>query len=60
MRKNKLKKDNIIKTLIIVIFILIAILDVLIIKRIEKVEKQLNQTDSKCLKYYESALEILK
>lgn len=60
MRKNKLKKDDIFKILIITTFILIGIIDILLIKRIEKVEKQLNQTDSKCLKYYESALEILK
>lgn len=56
----KINKIDLVKALIMIIFILIGITDVLIIKRLEKVEKQINETDFKCLKYYESALEILK
>lgn len=57
---KKINKFDIVKALILLIFILIGILDVLIIARIEKVEKQINETNTKCLRYYESALEILK
>lgn len=57
---KKINKTDIVKALILLIFMLIGLVDVLIIKRIEKVEKQINETDSKCLRYYESALEILK
>ena len=56
----KISKEDIVKALILIIFILIGLMDVLIIRRIEKVEKQINETDYKCLKYYESALDILK
>lgn len=59
-RKNKIKHSDIVKALIFIIFILIGLMDILIIKRIEKLEKTINETDSKCLRYYESALEILK
>lgn len=57
---TKISKEDIVKALILIIFLLIGIMDFLIIKRIEKVENRLDETDYKCLKYYESALEILK
>lgn len=57
---KKQRKNNIIKILIIIIFILIAITDILIIKRIQKLENDLNSSELKCLKYYEKTLEILK
>lgn len=57
---KKQRKNNIIKILIIIIFILIGITDILIIKRLEKLEQDLNSSELKCLKYYEKTLEILK
>ena len=60
MKKSKLKKADIVKALFIIIFILIAITDFLIIKRLEKLEADLNSSELKCLKYYEKTLEILK
>lgn len=59
MKKTK-TKNNIFKILIIITFILIAIIDILLIKRIEKLEADLNSSELKCLKYYEKTLEILK
>lgn len=59
MKKIK-NKINIVKILIMIIFILIAIVDILMIKRIKELEAGLNLTEIKCLKYYESAIEILK
>lgn len=59
MKKTK-TKNNIFKLLIIITFILIAIIDILLIKRIEKLEADLNSSELKCLKYYEKTLEILK
>lgn len=59
MKKTK-NKNNIFKLLIIITFILIAIIDILLIKRIEKLENELNTTEIKCLQYYEKTIEILK
>lgn len=59
MKKIK-NKTNIIKILIMIIFILIGIVDILLIKRIEKLETELNSTELKCLRYYEKTIEILK
>ena len=59
MRK-KINKLDIVKVLFLIIFILIGIIDFLLIKRINNLENEINKTDSKCLHYYESALEILK
>ena len=59
MKKTK-TKNNIVKILIIIAFILIAIIDILLIKRIEKLEADLNSSELKCLKYYEKTIEILK
>ena len=59
-KKIKINKTDLVKILILIIFILIGLLDVLLIKRIENLEKTINETDNKCLKYYESAIEILK
>lgn len=59
MKKTK-NKNNIFKLLIIITFILIAIIDILLIKRIEKLEADLNSSELKCLKYYEKTIEILK
>ena len=58
--KKKERKNSIIKAIIIIIFILIAIIDILLIKRIEKLETELNSTELRCLKYYEKTIEILK
>lgn len=57
---KKINKLDIVKALILIIFILIGLTFIFMIKRIENVENMLNETDNKCLKYYESALEILK
>lgn len=57
---KKERKNSIVKAIIIIIFILIAIIDILLIKRIEKLETELNSTELKCLKYYEKTIEILK
>lgn len=54
------RKNNIIKTLILIIFILIGIIDILIIMKINKLEDDLNSSELKCLGYYEKTLEILK
>lgn len=59
MRKTK-NKNNIAKILILITFILIAIIDILLIKRIEKLEIELNNAELRCLKYYEKTIEILK
>lgn len=59
MKKIK-NKNNIFKIFILIIFILIAIIDILLIKRIEKLELDINNTELRCLKYYEKTIEILK
>ena len=58
--KRQKTKNNILKILILIAFILIAIIDILIIKRIEKLEQDLNSSELNCLGYYEKTLEILK
>lgn len=60
MKRNKIKHSDIVKGLILIIFILIGLLDVLLIRRIENLEKQIDETNNTCLRYYESSLEILK
>ena len=60
MKKKKINKLDIIKILFLIIFILIGIIDFLIIKRINKLEDDLNSSELKCLGYYEKTLEILK
>ena len=59
-KTKKINKVKIVKILITLIFILIAINNILIKIRLERLENIINETDSKCLRYYESALEILK
>ena len=54
------RKNNIIKALLLIIFILIGIIDILIITKINKLEDDLNSSELKCLGYYEKTLEILK
>lgn len=57
---KKQRKNNIIKALLLIIFILIGIIDILIIMKINKLEDDLNSSELKCLGYYEKTLEILK